>query len=448
MWDATSGNRLARFDGGTALQTVQFDRRGEFVVTGDDDGVARVWRVRGTRVLAVLSGHTAGIVRARFSPDALRVVTGSLDGSARVWPARAPTPLGKGWSGADAVQFAPDSRHVLLVRGGQRGVWDTTTGGVVNLRGGILTSTDQAEQTCGLPAGCTPFSPDSRRVAGVTRDARAVVWDATSGTVKRTLETTALGASFSPDGRGIVVVGADQPAARVVDPGSGQVVGEAKAAGRDPVLTAQFVGGRVITVDTNARARLTDLATGASPKPIDDVLWRAIAAAGQWIAIGRIKAGGLVLLDGKGSSRQVGHEELNSVALDRAATAVAGGGETGTTELWSIRTLSSVRLTTAGDQVTGVQFSPDGALVLVTSGSVARIWDRALGREVASLPATPGARARFSPDGTRIALSGANRVQVLACAACGAPAELERRAGALLAEGDPQARRVRQRHDA
>ena len=142
--------------------------------------------------------------------------------------------------------------------------------------------------------------------------------------------------------------------------------------------------------------------------------------------------------------RHVGHAKLNTVALDRTGTAVAGGGD-GSTELWSTRTLASVRLTTPGDQVSGVQFSPDGALVLVTSGAVARLWDRATRREVAALPGTPRARARFSPDGTRIALSGANRVEILACAACGAPAELERRAAALLAEGDAQARRVRER---
>ena len=447
VWDAASGARLTRFAGGTGLGTVQFDRRGEFVVPGDDDGVARVWRVGDGRALAVLSGHTAAIVRARFSPDGQRVVTGSSDGSARVWPARARTPSGRRWDGADAAQFAPDSRHVLLVRGAQRGVWDTATGGVVDLRGGIFASGDPATQTCGLPAGCTPFSPDSGSVAGVTRHSRAVVWDATTGAVEQTLARSALSALFSPDGRGVVVVGGNQPVVRIVDPESGRDVGAAKAAGREDVATAQYVLSRVITVDTHGRARLTDLATGASPKPIEDVLPRTIASARGWIAIGKGK-GGLVLLDGKGSSRRVGHERLNSVALDRAGTTVAGGGQRGRTELWNTRTLSSVSLTTSGDQVTGIQFSPDGALVLVTSGSVARIWDRALRREVASLPATPGARARFSPDGKRIVLSGANRVQVLACAACGKSADLQRRAGALLAEDDPQARRVRQRHGA
>ena len=234
VWDADSGDRLARLPGETPLRTVQFDPRGDFVVTGDDDGLARVWRVKDGRALATLTGHTAPVLRARFSPDGLRVISGSLDGSARTWPARARSPLDRGWNGADAVQFAPDSRHALLVRGAHRGVWDTASGRVVDLRGGILASTDPAVYSCGLPAGCAPFSPDGRSVAGADRDARAVVWDATSGAVQRTLERPALSASFSPDGRGVVVVGADQPTAHVVDPRSGQVVGEAKAAGATP----------------------------------------------------------------------------------------------------------------------------------------------------------------------------------------------------------------------
>lgn len=446
VWDAASGDRLARLAGESALRTVQFDRRGDFVVTGGDDGIARVWRVASPRrPLAVLSGHTAPILRARLSPDGLRVVSGSLDGSARVWPARARTPLAEDWTGADAVQFAPDSRHALLVRDGQRGVWDTATGRVVNLRGGI-TSGDQSVHPCGLPAGCTPFSPDSRSVAGVTRNARAVIWDARSGEVKRPLAGAALGAAFSPDGRGVVVVGADQPAAHVIDPSSGRTVGEAKAPDRDTVATAQYAGRRVITVGTSWRARLTDLVSGASPQPIDDVLPRAIAGSRRRVALATT-TGGLLLLDGTAPPRKVGRERFYSVALDRQGTAVAGGGD-GVTQLWDTRTLASVRLTAPGSQVSGVQFSPDGTLVLVTSGAVARLWDRALGREVASLPATPEARAQFSPDGTRIALSGADRVEVLACAACAARAELERRAAALLAEGDPQARRIRQRDGA
>ncbi len=388
----------------------------------------------------MLTGHTAPILRARLSPDGLRVVSGSLDGSARLWPARPRSPLGKGWEGAKAVQFAPDSRHALMVRGARQGVWDTATGAVVNLRGGYFAATDPSVYTCGLPAGCTPFSPDSRSVAGVNSDSQAVVWDATSGAVRQTVAGVALGASFSPDGRGVLVVGADQPSARVVDPASARIVSEAKAAGGDPVMTAQYAGGHVITVDTMGRV------SGASPEQIDDAQWGAIATAGEWTAIATNK-GGLVLIEGDAMPRHVGRARLNTVALDRAGTAVAGGGN-GTTQVWSTRTLASVTLTTPGDQVSGVQFSPDGTLLLVTSGAVTRLFDRATRREVAALPATPAARAQFSPDGTRIALSGATRVDVLTCAACGARDALERRAAALLGEGDPDARRVRERDDA
>ena len=115
--------------------------------------------------LAVLRGHTDGVVRARFSPDGSQVATVSEDGSGRLWPSRPQSPVDPGWQSAASTAYSPSSPDVLIVR--RKGntwdnaVWNTHTGAIVPLRGGSIPSPDSAAWPCGRVAGCSPWSPDS-----------------------------------------------------------------------------------------------------------------------------------------------------------------------------------------------------------------------------------------------------------------------------------------------
>ena len=156
---------------GGRVSSAQFDRSGEYVVTGADDAIARVWRVRPQRLVSVLRGHTDGVLRARFSPDGTQVVTGSDDGSARLWPARPDTPTDPAWQRADSTAFSPkNSRDVLVVQGGRRAVWNTETGAIMPLSGGILVP-DVRSWPCGRAVGCSPWSPTAASSPVQTRRA-------------------------------------------------------------------------------------------------------------------------------------------------------------------------------------------------------------------------------------------------------------------------------------
>ena len=76
VWDAALQRQIASLRNGGKMTSAQFDRKGEYVVTGADDAIARVWRVRPQRLVSVLRGHTDGVIRARFSPDGTQVATG------------------------------------------------------------------------------------------------------------------------------------------------------------------------------------------------------------------------------------------------------------------------------------------------------------------------------------------------------------------------------------
>ena len=128
--------------------------RGKYVVTGGDDGVARVWQVKPTRQLAVLRGHTDGVIRARFSPDGSQVATVSDDGSGRLWPSRPQAPIAPALAVRRQHGVQPElARNVLVVR---------RTGQCVGQRS--LEHRRRA-RSCRCEVAAVPSVPDHRTVA-------------------------------------------------------------------------------------------------------------------------------------------------------------------------------------------------------------------------------------------------------------------------------------------
>jgi WD40 repeat protein len=401
-----------------------------------------VWNVSTRQAVSVLQGHTAGIRRARFSPDGTQVATVSDDRSARLWPARPPAPADPAWQRADSTAFSPNSRDVLVARGASGAVWNTATGAIVPLAGGILIP-DKASWPCAHAAGCAPWSPDGRFVAGPDAAGGAVMWDArTGGVLHRFGKPTGsvLEVAFSSDGRRVVVVDGNRRTARIWNVASGRPEGEVppRQAARETLHSAQFIGGqlRVLTVDAGGRAQIADplkgtsVALDASTSPV------AVAATadGRAVAVGT-DGGDLRVFSGAGRllrSRPAANGYVSSLAFDRSGASIATGGQRGPASTWDTRTLAPAVLQTPEGAVTGTTFSRDGEFLLVTAESRATLWDRMLRRVIVELPRTPNVRAELSPDGRRIVIAGAELLEALPCDACMPLEQLERRADSLL----------------
>lgn len=89
---------------------------GRAVVTGCEDGMARIWDVRTGELRVPPLPHQAWVFAVAFSPDGKMVLTGSRDRSARLWDASTGQPIGPPllhpndlWS----VAFTPDGRSIL-----------------------------------------------------------------------------------------------------------------------------------------------------------------------------------------------------------------------------------------------------------------------------------------------------------------------------------------------
>ena len=442
VWDTASEERIARLRTHTAVSTAQFDRSGEYVVTGANGGSGQIWQVRPKQRVAVLQGHTREVRRARFSPNGSVVATVSDDGSARLWPAL-PMPSDPAWRHADSTTFSPNSRDVLVVRGRRRAVWNLESGRIVPLEGGI-NATDPLMWPCGRAAGCSPWDPDGRYIAGGNGNGRAAIWNARTGKVDRALgprDGNVIGAEFGPDGDRLLVVDGNQKRATIWDLATDRPWRRvpAERAARAELFGARFVPSplRVITVDTAERATVSDLTTGTTFALRGNVDPPAVAASpeGEQIALGTT-GGELSVFSGVGSPPRTSRATdagVNTVAFDREGAAIVTGYQNGGVILWDAQTLTPAPLPGIGsEEVSGASFSPNGDVVLVTSGATARLWDRRLRRVIVALPRTPNVQAEFSPDGSRIVVAGATRLEVLRCNACASDGELPERARSLL----------------
>lgn len=129
--EVKTGRLIRTFEGHTSvIMSVAFSPDGRHLLSGSDDGTARMWDVADSTPIQTFRGHEARIDSVAFSPDGARVLTGGRDGTVRLWDSASGTLLktfetGSEWS--IAVAYSPDGSKVAA--GTDEGVlkiWDVT----------------------------------------------------------------------------------------------------------------------------------------------------------------------------------------------------------------------------------------------------------------------------------------------------------------------------------
>ena len=263
-----------------------FSPDGTLVVTGDGDGVARLFDAAGGGPILELKGHSGPLTSVAFNPEGTRVVTASGDMSARVWDAKSGREIAvlAHPSIVHAAAFSPDGAWIVTAcEDGEARVFDAASGREATaLRGHDVAATDAA------------FSADGARVVTASRDRTTRVFEAATGVTLAVLAhpSAVYSAAFSPDGARIVTGAADE-VARVFDAASGEDVLRLEGH-TGTVLDAAFSpdGARILTASDDGEARLWDATTGEPIAVLTGHVYEARTAAFSSDGTRMLTAGG------------------------------------------------------------------------------------------------------------------------------------------------------------
>lgn len=375
VWDAESGaESVTLHTPGGSLRAVDFDAKGDHLVSASTGGGLAVWDLSTGRVVAQLLGHTADVQCLATSTDGSRIATGDWDGMLKVWSWDTQDvqvlhlPSGgfrRIW--ADALSLAPDGeRFVTNLTGVSLLLWDLRAHRLISR----LAIHDPTTRRRALRLA---WSRDGRRALAGLEDGTLEFVDVAAGRVEREVAVGAQGVQaldIHPSLPRCVVGFGDSIEIRSIETGEciDRLIGHAAE-----VLVARFGpdGRWLATAGVDRTVRLWDVRTGTC---------------------------GHVL---------TGHtDRVCDVAFSPDVAWLVSASWDGTVRLWDTRTGRCAKTLYRGDRrMYGVAFTHDGTRVAAAGfDGVVRLFDPAAGFEVAQLHGHEGRvfALAFTPDDTAL----------------------------------------------
>jgi WD40 repeat protein len=270
------------------------------------------------------------------------------------------------------------------------------------------------------------ISPDGKKLASISNDGTAKVWDSATGRLLQTFPTwngiiSGISIAFTPDGR-YLLAPATQDSLKLWDISTGKLAQSYFGAFLDGIVNSVAISqdGELVAAGGQllARVQIWDAATG---KPVKFMVGSGTGTGNLVFA----RAKPLILSasgsDGKPSVWELGPRGYvgcavcgdvpasmyNSIALSPDETIFALGGPDGTVTLFA--SSNAQRLLTlfgpSSSQIEALAFSRDGQMLASASNDgTTTIWEVPSGRKRVTLAGHTGGvlGAVFSPDGDRV----------------------------------------------
>jgi WD40 repeat protein len=184
LWDL-QGGALTRADGrdlvldhGSAKVTsVGISPGGEQIVTGSDDGLVRLWKADGKGGPLLMKGHSNQVTSSTFNSAGDQIVTTSKDRTARIWHSDGRAMLMQ-WAGSPVVLKHPNAVNDASFSPRGERIVTASEDKIVR-----VWKTDGSQQPQALrghqsPVMAVAFSPSGAQIVSGSEDSTARVWRA------------------------------------------------------------------------------------------------------------------------------------------------------------------------------------------------------------------------------------------------------------------------------
>ena len=312
LWDATTRQKLARFEYSAIVWSVAFSPDGRWLLSSHGDGAVLVWDVAERELVASLNEHSGAVRAVAFAADGRRVASGGEDHAVTIWDVargRKEAVLTGPPTRVTGVAFSADGSRVASIdHDGLVLLWDlarrqprltierheeniqgytlamSRDGSLVATTHGVFAASDGRLlanfRNGGWPYGAAygvAVSPDGRLVAATTDMGWVLLWDVQANRLlqsQRPPGTHQIACSFSPDGKwlatgedeGLVRLWSVRPLQQVAILGRHAARVKSVAFAPDGATVASAGDDKMIALwDVGRRALRARIGTHASP---------------------------------------------------------------------------------------------------------------------------------------------------------------------------------------